>query len=98
MFYIQIELWTFIFQYPVVLVENLRKEFVKEGKSDYKGCTKVKAEDKVKAVVRNTSFAVDSGEVLGLLGPNGAGKTTTLNMIIAELAPTKGKVKTMILK
>jgi ABC-type lipopolysaccharide export system ATPase subunit len=53
-------------------------EFVKEGKSDYKGCTKVKAEDKVKAVVRNTSFAVDSGEVLGLLGPNGAGKTTTL--------------------
>jgi ABC-type Na+ transport system ATPase subunit NatA len=26
------------------------------------------------------------------------GKTTTLNMIIAELAPTKGKVKTMILK
>jgi hypothetical protein len=34
----------------------LRKEFVKEGKSDYKGCTKVKAEDKVKAVVRNTSF------------------------------------------
>jgi ABC-type multidrug transport system ATPase subunit len=37
-------------------------------------------------------------EVLGLLGPNGAGKTTTLNMIIAELAPTKGKVKTVILK
>lgn len=72
----------------------MRKEFVKEGKSGCKGCTKVKAEDKVKAVVRNTSFAVDSGEVFGLLGPNGAGKTTTLNMVIAELAPTKGKVKT----
>ncbi|CAG2245460.1 ABCA5 [Mytilus edulis] len=79
-------------QYPVVMVENLRKEFAKRGKQKRKGCKKVQAEEKVKVVVRNTSFAVESGEVLGLLGPNGAGKTTTLNMVIAEVGPTKGKV------
>ncbi|CAG2238619.1 ENO [Mytilus edulis] len=72
-------------QYPVVMVENLRKEFAKRGKQKRKGCKKVQGEEKVKVVVRNTSFAVESGEVLGLLGPNGAGKTTTLNMVIAEL-------------
>ncbi|XP_076072509.1 cholesterol transporter ABCA5-like isoform X3 [Mytilus galloprovincialis] len=79
-------------QYPVVMVENLRKEFAKRGKQKRKGCKKVQGEEKVKVVVRNTSFAVESGEVLGLLGPNGAGKTTTLNMVIAEVGPTKGKV------
>lgn len=75
------------------MVENLRKEFEKRGKQKRKGCKKVQGEEKVKVVVRNTSFAVESGEVLGLLGPNGAGKTTTLNMVIAEVGPTKGKVR-----
>ncbi len=31
--------------------------------------------------VRDLSFSVESGKVLGLLGPNGAGKTTTINML-----------------
>ena len=31
--------------------------------------------------VRDLSFSVEAGQVLGLLGPNGAGKTTTLNMM-----------------
>ena len=31
--------------------------------------------------VKDVSFEVESGQVLGLLGPNGAGKTTTINMI-----------------
>lgn len=75
------------------MVENLRKEFAKRGKQKRKGCKKIQGEEKVKVVVRNTSFAVESGEVLGLLGPNGAGKTTTLNMVIAEVGPTKGKVR-----
>lgn len=42
--------------------------------------------------VRNMSLTAYSGEVLGLLGPNGAGKTTALNVLIADTAPTKGKV------
>lgn len=43
--------------------------------------------------MRNLSLAVEPGEVLGLLGHNGAGKTTTMKIIIAEEAPTKGRVQ-----
>lgn len=40
--------------------------------------------------VRDVSFNVDKGEVLGFLGPNGAGKTTTMRMITGFFQPTSG--------
>lgn len=43
--------------------------------------------------VRDVSFAVQSGEMVGLLGPNGSGKTTTLKMLAGLLYPTSGKVE-----
>lgn len=43
--------------------------------------------------VRDLSFRVDQGEVLGLLGPNGAGKTTTLRMLTGYLTPTVGTIR-----
>lgn len=42
--------------------------------------------------VRNVSFSVRHGEVLGFLGPNGAGKSTTMKMITGFLEPTDGTV------
>jgi gliding motility-associated transport system ATP-binding protein len=42
--------------------------------------------------VRNVSFSVNTGEVLGFLGPNGAGKSTTMKMIAGFLEPTDGTV------
>ena len=42
--------------------------------------------------VRNISFSVHHGEVLGFLGPNGAGKSTTMKMITGFLEPTDGTV------
>jgi ABC-2 type transport system ATP-binding protein len=42
--------------------------------------------------VRNISFTVAKGEILGFLGPNGAGKTTTMRMITGALPPTSGTV------
>jgi sodium transport system ATP-binding protein len=42
--------------------------------------------------VRNVSFSVAPGEVVGLLGPNGAGKTTTLRMLAGILTATAGRV------
>ncbi|MEI9986531.1 MAG: ABC transporter ATP-binding protein [Aliidongia sp.] len=40
--------------------------------------------------VRDISFTVGRGEVLGFLGPNGAGKSTTMKMIAGFLTPTAG--------
>ena len=37
-------------------------------------------------------MTVVPGEVVGLLGPNGAGKTTALNVLIADIGATRGKV------
>ena len=42
--------------------------------------------------VRDLSFGVSRGEVLGLLGPNGAGKSTTMRIITGCLRPTSGTV------
>lgn len=45
------------------------------------------------AAVRNLSFSVRPGEVLGLVGPNGAGKTTTLRCISGIIPPTQGQIR-----
>ena len=42
--------------------------------------------------VKNVSFSVRKGQVLGFLGPNGAGKTTTMQIITGNLAPSSGSV------
>lgn len=42
--------------------------------------------------VRDLSFRVERGQVLGLLGPNGAGKTTTMRAVVGLLTPTAGQV------
>ncbi len=42
--------------------------------------------------VRELSFTVRPGEVLGLVGPNGAGKTTTLRVAVGIIPPTRGGV------
>ncbi|MER7774612.1 alpha/beta fold hydrolase [Streptomyces sp. NPDC096191] len=43
--------------------------------------------------VRDLSFRVEKGQVLGLLGPNGAGKTTTLRMLMGLIAPDGGDIR-----
>jgi ABC-2 type transport system ATP-binding protein len=43
--------------------------------------------------VRDLSFEVHRGQVLGLLGPNGAGKTTALRMVMGLIRPTEGRIR-----
>ncbi len=43
--------------------------------------------------VRDLSFSVSKGEILGLLGPNGAGKTTVLRILSTQLVPTRGTAR-----
>ncbi|HSI03349.1 MAG: ABC transporter ATP-binding protein [Myxococcota bacterium] len=45
-----------------------------------------------RAAVRDASFSIQAGEVVGLLGLNGAGKTTTLKMLAGVLLPTAGRI------
>ncbi len=42
--------------------------------------------------VKDVSFSIEEGEIVGFLGPNGAGKTTTLKMLSGLLFPTAGEV------
>jgi len=43
--------------------------------------------------VRDLSFVVRPGEVLGLVGPNGAGKTTTLRAMAGVIPPSQGTIR-----
>ncbi len=42
--------------------------------------------------LREVSFAVGAGELVGLIGPNGAGKTTCFNLLNGQLAPDSGEI------
>ena len=43
--------------------------------------------------VKNLSFSLSAGSIVGLLGGNGAGKTTTLSMLLGLLVPTTGTIR-----
>jgi ABC-2 type transport system ATP-binding protein len=45
------------------------------------------------AAVRDVSFAVERGEVVGFLGPNGAGKSTTMRILSGFISPSGGTVR-----
>jgi len=42
--------------------------------------------------VKNISFKINKGKIIGLLGPNGSGKTTTIGMMLGLIKPSNGTV------
>ena len=46
-----------------------------------------------KEAVRDISFSIEKGEMVGFLGPNGAGKSTTIKMLSGILYPDSGEIK-----
>jgi len=42
--------------------------------------------------VKDVSFTIEDGEIVGFLGPNGAGKSTTMNMLTGYIEPTAGTI------
>ncbi|MEV5197733.1 alpha/beta fold hydrolase [Streptomyces sp. NPDC053720] len=57
------------------------------------GLSKKYAKSADRYAVKELSFRVEKGQVLGLLGPNGAGKTTTLRMLMGLITPDDGEIR-----
>jgi ABC-2 type transport system ATP-binding protein len=69
----------------MIEVEHLQKRFVvRRGR--------LRREQHVVEAVRDISFRVARGELVGYLGPNGAGKSTTIKMLTGILVPSGGRV------
>jgi ABC-2 type transport system ATP-binding protein len=69
----------------MIEVEHLQKHFVvRRGR--------LRREQHVVEAVRDISFRVARGELVGYLGPNGAGKSTTIKMLTGILVPSGGRV------
>ncbi|MBP3807005.1 MAG: ABC transporter ATP-binding protein [Eubacterium sp.] len=76
-------------------VDNICKKYkVSKRKSGIPGMVAnlfaPKFEDK--EAVKNISFSIDKGEMVGFVGPNGAGKSTTIKMLSGILYPDSGSI------
>jgi len=83
---------------PVIRVEQLSKTYVVPVRgSGLAAAFKSLVHRQTRAVeaVRQVSFIVEPGEIVGFLGPNGAGKTTTLKMLSGLLHPTAGEARVL---
>lgn len=75
----------------MIKVEGLNKTFTKTIKK--KGF--FKKEKKNFEAVKNISFEISDGEIVGFVGPNGAGKSTTIKMLTGIVHPTEGKMNVL---
>jgi ABC-2 type transport system ATP-binding protein len=86
------------FSMPVIEVNGLTKAFRTYKKQPgfagaIKGLFHRQYEQTV--AVKEVSFTIEPGELVGFLGPNGAGKTTTLKMLAGLLHPTGGAARVL---
>lgn len=78
---------------PIIDVRNLSKSYQTTVKAaGLAGTIRhfFNREHKTVHAVRDASFSIEKGEIVGFLGPNGAGKTTTLKMLTGLIYPTAG--------
>ncbi|MFA7301274.1 MAG: ATP-binding cassette domain-containing protein [Candidatus Shapirobacteria bacterium] len=83
---------------PQIKVKNLSKSFTTYVKEPgVMGSFKSLFWRKTKMIeaVKNVSFSISPGELVGFIGPNGAGKTTTLKMLSGLLHPTSGECRVL---
>jgi ABC-2 type transport system ATP-binding protein len=83
---------------PAISVEQLSKTYevpVREGGLGAALKSLVQRKTREVEAVKDISFAVEPGEIVGFLGPNGAGKTTTLKMLSGLLYPTNGQTRVL---
>ncbi len=83
---------------PIIEVKNLTKNYTFHRKSPglWNSVKSLfKRQTLTTEAVKNISFTVEAGELVGFLGPNGAGKTTTLKMLAGILYPTSGEARVL---
>ena len=79
----------------IIEVESLSKSFNISSKDPgLRGTLKhfFKRETKRVKVIKNISFQIKEGEIIGFLGANGAGKTTILKMLCGLIVPSEGSI------
>ncbi|RTR33078.1 ATP-binding cassette domain-containing protein [Robertmurraya yapensis] len=79
----------------IIEVNGLHKEFlIAKRETGVMGAIKslFKREFTKKEAVKDISFSIEKGEMVGYIGPNGAGKSTTIKMLTGILVPSAGEV------
>ena len=82
----------------IIEVKNLRKtfEYFKKAPGLLGSIKSLFSREKLFAeAVKDVSFSIAEGELVGFLGPNGAGKTTTLKMLSGILFPSGGTARVL---
>lgn len=79
-----------------ITVKQLSKTFkVAKRNSGYKNAIRsfFKREYKIVEAIKDVSFSIEKGEIVGYIGPNGAGKSTTIKILSGILTPSSGTCK-----
>ena len=79
----------------IIEVRNLSKSFdIASKEPGLKGTIKhfFRRQTKSLKVIKNISFEIKEGEIVGFLGANGAGKTTILKMLCGLIYPSDGSI------
>ena len=82
----------------IIKVEHLNRSYVtyKRGSGFKESLKSLFHREKVYVdAVKDISFQVKKGDIIGILGPNGAGKSTTIKMLTGTLYPTNGTIEVM---
>ncbi|WP_067429893.1 ABC transporter ATP-binding protein [Nocardioides jensenii] len=73
---------------PLIDVRDLGRTFTVRKKAGLMRRTSHDVE-----AVRDLSFSIEAGEMVGYIGPNGAGKSTTIKMLTGILVPSAGEIR-----